>query len=50
LRGKHERDCRPWLALGVVSLAAFIMTVDGTVLNVAAPVILSDFGTNLPTQ
>jgi EmrB/QacA subfamily drug resistance transporter len=36
------------VALGVASLAVFIITLDGTVLNVALPTILHDFGSTLP--
>ncbi|MCU1428497.1 MAG: hypothetical protein JWL83_2497 [Actinomycetia bacterium] len=37
-----------WIALGIVIMAAFIVVLDTTVLNVAIPTILRDFHTTLP--
>jgi EmrB/QacA subfamily drug resistance transporter len=42
-------DPRRWVALLVVLLAAFIVVLDNTVLNVAIPTIRSDFHTTLPS-
>jgi EmrB/QacA subfamily drug resistance transporter len=42
-------DPRRWVALGVVLMAAFIVVLDNTVLNVAIPTIRSDFHTTLPS-
>ncbi|HEV7524971.1 MAG TPA: MFS transporter [Acidimicrobiia bacterium] len=41
-------DPRRWVALLVVLLAAFIVVLDNTVLNVAIPTIRADFHTTLP--
>lgn len=38
-----------WLILGAVSLALFMGTVDSTIVNVALPTMVADFGTNFPT-
>jgi len=42
-------DPRRWVALFVVLLAAFIVVLDNTVLNVAIPTIRADFHTTLPS-
>jgi len=42
-------DQRRWVALLVVLLAAFIVVLDNTVLNVAIPTIRHDFHTTLPS-
>ncbi|MDQ1382987.1 MAG: hypothetical protein QOG65_366 [Actinomycetota bacterium] len=42
-------DPRRWVALLVVLLAAFIVVLDNTVLNVAIPTIRADFHTTLPS-
>ncbi len=42
-------DPRRWVALMVVLLAAFIVVLDNTVLNVAIPTIRADFHTTLPS-
>jgi EmrB/QacA subfamily drug resistance transporter len=44
-----ERDPGRWVALVIVILAAFIVVLDNTVLNVAIPTILRDFNTTLPS-
>jgi EmrB/QacA subfamily drug resistance transporter len=44
-----ERDPGRWVALAIVILAAFIVVLDNTVLNVAIPTILRDFDTTLPS-
>src|SRR3989442_11265574 len=41
-------DPKRWVTLGIVTMAAAISALDNTVLNVAIPVILRDFHTNLP--
>lgn len=38
-----------WMILAAVSLALFMGTVDGTIVNVALPTLLQDFNTDLPT-
>lgn len=38
-----------WLILAAVSLALFMGTVDGTIVNVALPTMVADFNTNFPT-
>lgn len=38
-----------WWILAAVSLALFMGTVDGTIVNVALPTLVQDFNTNLPT-
>ena len=43
-----ERDPRRWITLTIVIVAAFIIVLDNTVLNVAIPTILKDFDTSLP--
>jgi MFS family permease len=41
--GQHrDRDRHRWLALAVVCLAALIINVDNTILNVALPTIVRD--------
>jgi MFS family permease len=42
-------DPRRWVALAVVLMAAFIVVLDNTVLNVAIPTIRQDFHTTLPS-
>jgi EmrB/QacA subfamily drug resistance transporter len=42
-------DPRRWVALLVVLMAAFIVVLDNTVLNVAIPTIRADFHTTLPS-
>jgi len=42
-------DAGRWVALAVVLLAAFIVVLDNTVLNVAIPTILREFHTTLPS-
>jgi len=42
-------DPRRWVALAVVLMAAFIVVLDNTVLNVAIPTIRHDFHTTLPS-
>ena len=42
-------DPRRWVALAVVIMAAFIVVLDNTVLNVAIPTIRADFNTTLPS-
>ncbi len=44
-----DLDPRRWVALLVVLLAAFIVVLDNTVLNVAIPTIRADFHTTLPS-
>ena len=41
-------DPRRWVTLAVVVVAAFIVVLDNSVLNVAIPTILRDFDTTLP--
>lgn len=41
-------DPRRWITLGILLLAVLIAALDTTVLNVAIPTILRDFGTTLP--
>ena len=38
-----------WMILGAVSLALFMGTMDGTIVNVALPTLVETFGTNFPT-
>ena len=42
-------DPRRWVALLVVLMAAFIVVLDNTVLNVAIPTIRAEFHTTLPS-
>src|SRR4029077_1584515 len=44
-----ERDPARWATLAIVIVAAFIIVLDNTVLNVAIPTILRDFDTTLPS-
>src|SRR3982750_696067 len=44
-----EPDPGRWIALAVSILAAFIVVLDSTVLNVAIPTILREFHTTLPS-
>jgi EmrB/QacA subfamily drug resistance transporter len=44
-----EPDAGRWVALAVSILAAFIVVLDSTVLNVAIPTILREFHTTLPS-
>ena len=51
-RATHRREStRParWATLAIVIVAAFIVVLDNTVLNVAIPTILRDFDTTLPS-
>jgi len=43
------KDPARWVTLGIVIIAAFIIVLDNTVLNVAVPTILRDFDTTLPS-
>ncbi|MEZ4770104.1 MAG: MFS transporter [Caldilineales bacterium] len=45
----ENRYRNKWLILGAVSLALFMGTVDGTIVNVALPTMVADFATNFPT-
>ncbi|HEY5076123.1 MAG TPA: MFS transporter [Acidimicrobiia bacterium] len=45
----EQLDPRRWVALLVVLMAAFIVVLDNTVLNVAIPTIRADFHTTLPS-
>jgi EmrB/QacA subfamily drug resistance transporter len=47
--GTEPLDPRRWVALAVVLMAAFIVVLDNTVLNVAIPTIRQDFHTTLPS-
>jgi EmrB/QacA subfamily drug resistance transporter len=42
-------DRTRWVTLGISIVAAFIVVLDNTVLNVAIPTILREFDTSLPT-
>ena len=42
-------DPRRWVTLAIVVVAAFIVVLDNTVLNVAIPTILREFHTTLPS-
>jgi len=42
-------DPKRWVTLGIIAVAAFIVSLDTTVLNVAIPTILRDFHTTLPS-
>src|SRR4051812_4991853 len=42
-------DPRRWITLAIVIIAAFIVVLDNTVLNVAIPTILREFHTTLPS-
>jgi len=42
-------DPRRWITLAIVIIAAFIVVLDNSVLNVAIPTILRDFDTTLPS-
>ena len=44
-----HKDPGRWIALGVVIMAAFIVVLDSTILNVAIPTILHEFHTTLPS-
>jgi MFS family permease len=44
-----HKDPGRWIALGVSIMAAFIVVLDSTVLNVAIPTIIHDFHTTLPS-
>jgi EmrB/QacA subfamily drug resistance transporter len=44
-----EAEIGRWVTLVIVILAAFIVVLDNTVLNVAIPTILRDFHTTLPS-
>ncbi len=43
-----DRDPARWVTLTIVIIAAFIVVLDNTVLNVAIPTILRDFHTTVP--
>jgi len=43
------KDPARWATLAIVIVAAFIIVLDNTVLNVAVPTILRDFDTTLPS-
>jgi EmrB/QacA subfamily drug resistance transporter len=45
----EELDPARWIALGIAVLAAFIVVLDNTVLNVSIPTILRDLHTTLPS-
>src|SRR5580700_1957764 len=49
LADTEELDPRRWLALIIAVVAAFIVVLDNTVLNVAIPTIIRDFHTTLPS-
>ena len=36
-----------WVALGVTTIGSFMTMLDGTIVNIALPSILGDFGANL---
>ena len=44
-----DRDPRRWITLTIVIVAAFIIVLDNTILNVAIPTILREFDTTLPS-
>jgi EmrB/QacA subfamily drug resistance transporter len=44
----EELDPGRWIALGIAVIAAFIVVLDNTVLNVSIPTILHDLHTTLP--
>jgi EmrB/QacA subfamily drug resistance transporter len=44
-----HKDPGRWIALAVAIMAAFIVVLDSTILNVAIPTILRDFHTTLPS-
>ncbi|MCU1450539.1 MAG: major facilitator superfamily 1, partial [Acidimicrobiales bacterium] len=45
----EELDAARWITLAISIVAAFIVVLDNTVLNVAIPTILRDLHTTLPT-
>jgi EmrB/QacA subfamily drug resistance transporter len=47
--GAEELDPRRWLALVIAVVAAFIVVLDNTVLNVSIPTIIRDLHTTLPS-
>lgn len=47
-RPPGEADARAWVSLGVMLIAAIIVVLDTTIVNVAIPTIMDDFGTTLP--
>ena len=44
-----QADSRRWVVLVIVTLSAFIVTLDNGVLNIAIPTILREFDTTLPS-
>ena len=42
-----DHDPRRWITLAIVVMAAFIVALDNSVLNVAIPTILRDLDTDL---
>jgi EmrB/QacA subfamily drug resistance transporter len=46
---REQLDPRRWITLTIVIIAAFIVVLDNTVLNVAIPTILREFHTTLPS-
>src|ERR1700712_2271823 len=42
-------DPRRWVTLAITTVTVVIISLDSTVLNVAIPTILKDFGTTLPS-
>src|SRR5437868_5805826 len=43
----HDAAARQWITLAIVVLAAFIVALDNSVLNVAIPTILRELNTDL---
>ena len=43
----HDDGARRWITLGIVVMAAFIVALDNSVLNVAIPTILRELDTDL---
>lgn len=46
---KTDSSFKKWFVFGIVAVGIFMSTLDGSIVNIALPVILDDFGVSLST-